>query len=901
MKIGETLGPYRIQEKLGEGGMGEVYRATDTQLKRAVAIKVLPESVVGDADRLARFQREAEVLAALNHPNIAHIHGLEKTVPSTGTGPAAITALIMELVEGDDLSVLVARGPIPLAEALPIARQIAEALEAAHERGIVHRDLKPANIKVRDDGTVKVLDFGLAKALAPEGASGTAEAMQSPTMTSPAVTAQGIILGTAAYMAPEQARGKMVDKRADIWAFGCVVYEMLTGTRAFEGETLTDVLAAVVKSDPDWNALPPDTPRILRSLLRRCLQKDPGKRLRDIADARLEIQEAMDEPETSARAAPERRRTARWVIALPWLVTAVVALVSGVAYLRRVPVGQAATKLSVLPPEGAAISTASAPAISPDGHRLAFVAVDSAGKAMLWVRSLDSLVPQPLLGTEDAAQPFWSPDNRFVAFFSQGKLKKTNVSGGGPQTICDGFSRTTFGGTWNPDGVILFARGSMGPVESVSDGSGQPRPATALDRTRQERGHQFPHFLPDGRHFLYLAVSAAREYIGVYVASLGSTERTRLLDLESEVRYAAPGYLLFEQGGTLMARPFDAPRLALAGPPSPVAEHVASDRIFVDAMFSASDNGVLAYQTGGSGKNRQLQWFDHSGHRLSTVGPVGEYLNPELTVDGKRVAVERIEPRGDRDIWLLESEAGTPRKFTFTPADEYMPVWSPDGSRIVYAASRPGTPGGPNGLYQKASSGLANEELLYASDDAIAPQSWSIDGLLAFRRAVKAFNEPWILPLSGDRTPFQFLPSANFNTAQVQVSPDGKWAAYYSNESGQAEVYVQSFPKPAAPQQLSVDGGVQPRWSRDGTELYYIGLDTQLVAVAIKRDLAGLRPGARTVLFKSPQAGGARTVLRFRQQYDVAPNGRFLINVLVAEGASAPITIVQNWAAGLKK
>ena len=892
---GARLGPYEIVSPLGAGGMGEVYRARDTKLNRDVALKVLPDLLAADPDRLARFRREAQLLASLNHPNIAHVYGLEEA--GAGTSPC----LVMELVEGEDLAGRLARGPVPLVEALPIARQLADAIEAAHEQGVIHRDLKPANIKVRVDGTVKVLDFGLAKALDPTSTSGAGNALaNSPTLSAHA-TQMGVILGTAAYMAPEQARGKVVDKRADIWAFGAVLFEMLTGARAFEGETLTDVLASVVKNDPDWNSLPPATPRPVKVLLQRCLQKDPAKRLRDIADARFEILEAMTGPDVRSPAATDTRRHTRWAVAVPWMVTAILMLVFAVTSFRRVPINQPATRLAVLPPENGSFSPTSAPAISPDGLKLAFAAVDSAGKTMLWVRPLDALAAQSLPGTEDAAQPFWSPNSRFVAFFSRGKLKKIDVLGGTPQPICDALATTTFGGSWGSNGVILVARSSIGTIESVSDGGGQPRPVTALDRTRQERGHMLPHFLPDGRHFLYLAVSTARELSGVYIATLGSTETTRVLERESEARYAAPGYLLFEQDGMLMAQPFDGPSLALTGQPAPIADHVSYDRIFLGSMFSTSDSGVLAYHSGGSSLARQLQWFDRAGHRLGTLGAAGEYLNPELSFDGKRVAVERIEPKGDRDIWLLDSSSGTPQKFTFSPADEYMPVWSPDASRIVYAATRAGATGGPNGIYQKASSGLANEELLYSSADPIAPHAWSVDGMLAFRRAVKGINEPWILPLSGDRTPFQFLPSASFHRAQLQISPNGKWAAYYSNETGTSEVCVQSFPKPAAPQQVSIDGGIQPRWSRDGTELFYLAADNQIMAVEIRSDAGGLRPGARTALFNSPQLGGFRNILRFRQQYDVAPGGRFLINVPVAAGPIAPIIIVHNWAASLKK
>ena len=619
IRIGQALGPYVISAQIGEGGMGEVYRARDTKLDRDVAIKVLPEAFAADADRVARFQREARTLASLDHPNIAIIHGLEQA--------GDVHALVMELVPGDDLSQRIVRGAIPIDEALPIAKQIAEALEAAHERGIIHRDLKPANIKVRADGTVKVLDFGLAKVMEPFGAG--SDVSQPPTLTIPAMTQAGMILGTAAYMSPEQARGRAVDKRTDIWAFGCVLYEMLTGHAVFTGDTLSDTIAAILDREPHWKALPEHTPSSVRRLLRRCLEKDPKRRLPDIADARLEIDEAETTPSDARDAGPtvsssiarvRTRERVGWIIAAACLT----GLVATLAFNRagsgdRTPADIPSYSTSIVLPAGVSLWSGNPPGrfvLSPDGRRLAMVASDSTGRSMLWVRPLDSRVAQALGGTEGATYPFWSADSRFIAFLAQNKLKKIGVAGGEVVTLCD----ASFGssGAWNRDDVILFTPNGNSPLYRVSASGGTPTQVTTLETASGDVQHSFPFFLPDGRHFLYFVVgSQASRTVprGVYVGALDSKAPGKLIEPGGSNAKYANGYLIFLRNGALLAQPFDVGRLELGGTPVSLVDHVqttgasASD---VAGAFTVSETGVLAYQTGSLVRS-QLTWFDRAG------------------------------------------------------------------------------------------------------------------------------------------------------------------------------------------------------------------------------------------------------------------------------------------------
>ena len=787
---GTKLGSYEVIAQIGAGGMGEVYQAHDTKLGRDVAIKVLPEAFAHDPERLSRFQREAKMLAALNHPNIATIHGLEQ---SGGT-----SYLVMELVSGETLADRVKAGPLPIDEALTVAKQIAEALEAAHEKGIIHRDLKPANVKVTPEGKVKVLDFGLAKAFA--GDTSTEDIGNSPTL-SRAATMQGVILGTAAYMSPEQARGKVVDKRADIWAFGCVLYELLTGEAAFQGEDITEILAAVVKSEPDWTALPTAVPGKGRDLLRHCLQKDKRLRLRDSGDAQIEIQEALAAPPTTV-AGTVAPATKGWRERLAWAVAAVflfttIGLGATALYLSRVPADIVPTRFFISPPEKGSFDSGSAQAgiasgvISPDGRRLAFTAKDALGKILIWVRPLDALAPQALQGTDDAAFPFWSPDSRSIAFFAQGQLKKIDVAGGPPQTLCN--APSGHGGTWNRDGLILFAPDTRSPLFRVASAGGEPVAVTKLPP--QLTYHRFPSFLPDGHRFLYFETSGSSETSGVYVGSLDSNESKRLLSADTSAIFSAPGELLFVRKGTLLRQSFDPKKLELRGDPTPVAEQVSSTGGVTMGgwgAFSVSENGVLAYRNGpGATGDLQLAWFDRAGKPIETFGMPGAYRGVDVSPDGMRIAVHRHDGKGG-DIWLFESARRTMSRFTFDASqDNSAPIWSSDGSRIAYSSLR----NGKWGIYQKAANGTGREELLVESDLPQVPMSWSPDGksivYLVYGR--NASSDQWVLPLGGDRKPVPFLPSP-FRAAHSQISSDGKWIVYDSSETGRIEIYVRPFP-----------------------------------------------------------------------------------------------------------
>jgi serine/threonine protein kinase/Tol biopolymer transport system component len=893
LAAGTKLGSYEVLSQIGAGGMGEVYQAHDTKLGRDVAIKVLPEAFAHDADRLSRFQREAKMLAALNHPNIATIHGLEQ---SGGT-----SYLVMELVSGDTLVECVQReGQLPVEEALAIAKQIAEALEAAHEKGIIHRDLKPANVKVTPEGKVKVLDFGLAKAFS--GDPTNEDMSNSPTL-SMAATMHGVILGTAAYMSPEQAKGKAVDKRTDIWAFGAVLYELLTAKQAFHGEDTSEILAAVIKTEPNWNLLPETTPPGIRKLLRRCLQKDKTLRLRDAGDALMEIHEALTTPTSAEQVAvqgksPLRSIRVAWsVAALVSLALLVVVVFGALESLRRPPEETQAVRFSVSPPDMWTFSQTSvqgtgAPnplAVSPDGHRVAFLATNADGKHLLWVRSLDALAAQALAGTDGAGRPFWSPDSRFLGFFADGKLKKVEVSGGPPITLCE--APNDRGGTWSQDGVIVFIGTYPGALQKVSASGGVPTAATTL--SQGEIAHVRPIFLPDGRHFLYRAFNNTSQVEGpIYLASLDSAERKLLLNSDSANIAYTQGHLLFLRERTLMAQPFDAQRLVLTSDAFPIAEQIQTQANPPSGVFSASGNGVLAYQTGTGAAGFQLAWFDRSGKQVSVLGDRAEYSDLELSPDGKRASVNIPDQAGkQRDIWFYDLGRGLRTRFTFGPADALTSIWSPDASRVIFNWRRKGH----YDLYLKASSGAGTEEVLLEDNLEKYPLSWSPDGRFILYDSQGTNYSLFVLPLSGDRKPFPFL-KTQFNVASAQFSPDGRWVAYQSNESGRAEVYAAPFPGPGGKWQISTTGGVLPRWSHDGKEIFYIAPDNKLMAAAVDGKGGSFEVGAVKQLFGTHAAAGGRN------RYDVSADGqRFLINATPEEATSTPITIVLNWTAGLKK
>ena len=892
---GTRLGVYEVIAQIGQGGMGQVYRARDTRLNRDVALKVLPHLFANDVERLARLTREAQTLASVNHPNIAHIHGLEE---SNG-----VRALVMELVEGEDLSQRIARGAIPIDEALPIAKQIAEALEAAQEQGIIHRDLKPANIKVREDGTVKVLDFGLAKALEPAAGSSPSVSM-SPTITTPAMTQAGIILGTAAYMSPEQARGKTVDKRSDIWAFGCVFYEMLTRRRAFQGEGVSDTLANILTQEPDWNALPANTPTPIRTLLRRCLEKDRKRRLDSAAAARLEIDDVLAAPsaETPARepvptrvareAQPfrlKRRERVAWFVAVASIVAALAAVVAATLPWRRDAPELAVLRLDVTTPQ---TSDPTSFALSPDGRQVVFVAAGDGG-SKLWLRPLDRTTAQPLPSTEGATFPFWAPDSRAIGFFADAKLKRLDLPGGKAQELADASNGR--GGAWSRDGVILFAANVISGLLRVPATGGTP---TSVTRPAPgELGHRFPEFLPDGRRFIFWVGPSPPEVQGLYLGSLDAPETHRLVAADAGGAYAHPGYLLWPRQGVLVAAPFDVARGALSGGPVPIAPAVGSSVATNRSAFSVSTTGLLAYRTGVTGRSR-LVWMDRSGRVVRALGPPDEnqLVYPEPSPDGQRVAVQRTV-QGNMDIWHVDEARGIRSRFTFDTSVDSTAVWAPDGSRLVFRSNRNGV----YDLFEKRATGAGDEQLLFTSPDDKIPSDWSADGrFLLFVNFVKNVPDLWALPIESQSvgTPFPVV-QTRFAEDQGQFSPDGRWIAYRTNESGQDEIYVQAFPGPGSKARVSAEGGSQPRWRRNGKELFYIGPDNRLMAVAIGLPPDGHTPnvGAPFALFSTGLASRGAP----KHQYAVAPDGqRFLMVVSADETIASPITIVQNWLAGLE-
>ena len=890
---GVRLGVYEVVSPLGAGGMGEVYRARDAKLGRDVALKLLPAALAHDSQSLARLEREARTLAALNHPNIAAIYGLEE---SDGH-----RALVMELVEGPTLLERIhgpsakTGKPLPAEEALPIARQIAEALEYAHERGVIHRDLKPANVKITPEGTVKVLDFGLAKVLSDQDSMTAPVSSNSPTMSAMATQA-GIILGTAAYMAPEQAKGKPVDRRADIWAFGCVLYEMLAGTRPFEGETISDLLAAVIKSEPEWSALPQKTPPSMQRLIRRCLMKDPRQRLRDIGDARIAIEEALSGADAEAlipgsaltevkRASPIRR-------ALPWALGAsTVFLAAGAAYFafRPGPI-QNVVRFTIPPPANNEFVYGGETGISPDGRELAFIAQAGPDKPwILWVRELDSLTARPIQGTEGAAAPFWSPDSRQIGFYAGGKLEEVAVAGGPPQTLCD--TNNTAGGDWSRDGVILFT--NQGAIYRVAETGGASTLVAAPDAARHETPYRSPVFLPDGRHFLFDSSTGDFGQRFIAVGSLDSKSVQRLAEASSNAAYAPPGYLFYMDRNTLIARPFDARALRFTGQPVPLAENV--DRSGGGyGFFAVSPAGVLAYTTESGVAPSQMTWFNRQGQKLATLGQPDIYSAPALSPDGNRLAVGLGEP-GKRDIWIFDLKRGTASRLNFNPADDGAPAWSADGSQIFFSSDRDGV----LDLYQKAADGLGSTQPVLQSkgenkvlDDLSADGRYGIYTLPTGATS----SELWVLPLFGDRKPFAFVQGA-FGTFGARISPNGRYLAYVSTETGRAEVYVQTFPQHTGKWQISVSGGTEPMWRRDGKELFYLSQENKVMAVAVSTDSASFQAGIPKELFQAQLVRGG-----IKNGYVVSPDGqRFLVLVPAGEAKPEPITVLMNWLALLQR
>ncbi len=871
--MGKTLGHYRVGEWLGRGGMGEVYVADDLNLNRKVALKFLPEAFATDPERMARFEREARLLASLNHPNIAAIYGLEQAEGKR--------FLVLELVEGETLAQRISKGALAADDALAVCRQIAEGLVAAHENGVIHRDLKPANVMITEGDRVKILDFGLAKALSDE--TQAVDSSQSPTLTE-AMTRPGVILGTAAYMSPEQAKGKAVDKRADIWAFGCILYECLTGRRAFEGETVTETLAAVLTKEPEWDKIPTN----VQTLLRRCLERDPKKRLRDIGDAFALL-------ETAPASAPVKRAWIAWSIAA--LLFMALAAVSYIHFREKPPAIAEAMKFNILGPESGSQDWGNSFAVSPDGRHLAFAVAGSDGIARLWIRALGSLEARPLAGTESGhiAPFFWSPDSRYIAWGTGGKLKTIDIAGGMVQTICD-ISGFAMGGSWNRDDVIIFGTFVQGPLQRVPAAGGVASPLTELDPARQISGQYFPTFLPDGRHFLYWQNSAILENRGIYIGSLDSKPEEqgsrKLLStgflpcVYVPAQDSGPGQILFLREQTLVAQRFDDKNLRLVGEPAPIADQVGS--FGGVGFFSASTNGVLIYQGGEANIQEELVWMDRSGNQLESAAPAGHYDNFRLSTDEKSVVFNRVK-NSNCDIFVLDLRRNVTTRITFDHGTDILPIWSPDGSRVLWSSDR----NGQSDLYIKTATGAGQDELRIKTGSG---SDWSRDGkfILYARPEEKGGHDLWVAPQSGEKKEFPYLQS-QFHKSDAVFSPDGRWVAYVSDESGRNEVYVQAFPLTTERKQISSGGGADPQWRKDGTELFYLAADRKLMAVPIRAAATTFEPGIAKDLFSIPGTSVDRT-------YSPSGDGRrFLIAKPVGGAASLPFTVVLNWQAGLKK
>ena len=869
LAAGTRLGPYEILSPLGAGGMGEVYRARDGKLNRDVAIKVLPEAVAEDAERLARFQREAQVLAALNHPHIAAIYGLEKA--------GNVEALVLELVEGETLAEMIAAGPIPIDEALAIARQIADALEAAHEKGIVHRDLKPANVKITPEGKVKVLDFGLAKALTGDGSS--PDVTSSPTLTARSTQA-GVILGTAAYMSPEQARGKTVDKRADIFAFGALLYEMLAGRRAFEGETVSDTLAAVLKTDPDWSALPPGTPPAVRKVLRRCLERDRDRRLRDVADARIEMDEAPEgEVGLAAPAAAASGRSRR----LAFFAVAVAAVLAGLAIwslARARPAEPGRVYRLAIP--GAACNALSHAAISPDGRWVCWATPGEAmSQSVLMLRALDRFEERPLPGGEAGREPFFSPDSRSVAFFNERGLISVSLDGGAPQLLVPGIDGS---GAWGRGGVIVFSGAEKNGLQRINAGGGQPGPLTTLDSALGERAHLWPAFLPDGRTVLFTIV--LQDGFSIGAVDLASGRRHVVLSDASYGRYAANGYLLYWTAPTptLMAAPLDPAKAQVTGAGVPVLQGLGSTMGRGSACFDVSGNGTLIYRGGGNLEaSNAVVSVDRKGAVAQLIESRSSWTQPRFSADGERVLVRKTATP-NCDLWVFDHPRQTLTRLT-TENDNHDPIWTPDGKRVTFHVTGSAK---PQGLVWKPADGSGPAESLLPDTDFL-PGSWSGDGrLLALTRSDPATSSDiWVLSRNGPPEAKPFL-QTKFKEEFPAFSPDGRYLAYTSNESGRDEVYVQAYPGPGGRWQISSAGGTGALWSRDGKELFYASGNRTMMAVAVATRPA-FSASAPVELFSGKFVWGRVA------NYDIAPDGKHFVMVQASEETTPEMRVVVNW------
>jgi serine/threonine protein kinase len=899
LKEGNTLSHYRISSKIGSGGMGEVYRARDSLLDRDVAIKVLPSELSTDADRLRRFEQEAKATSALNHPNILTVFDIGE---HDGT-----PFIVAELLDGEELRARLDEGPIPLRKTIDYAQQIVSGLSAAHEKGIVHRDLKPENIFITKDDRVKILDFGLAKLREPK-----TQIHGSEDATRRALTDPGIVMGTAGYMSPEQVRGQTVDQRSDIFSFGAILYEMLTGHRAFNGESIVELMHSILKDDaPGLEDSGARIPLALDKMMRRCLEKRPEHRFHSAHDLGFAL-DAVASPTSSSgfglttaaqslRDVPERSSSS-WLVRAAWAAAAlflISTLILGVLYFRREEPRMQTMRFGIAPPEKTFFNESFA--LSPDGQSIAFVTRSGSGETSLWIRPLVAVEARQLSGTDGAAFPFWSPDSRTIGFFAGAKLKKIEAAGGPTQTLADASSDPR-GATWTPDGTIIFSPGTTSPLMRISASGGAVSELTKLDSDLGQTSHRWPLILPDGKHLLYFGRGGLAEVQGIYGTSIESPQPKLIIALPvtgSFTTVDGVGYLLFVREGTLMAQRFDPTKLELSGEATPLVENLLSfpGEVGPTAYAAVSaEAGNLIYRTGDQ-QTTKLVWYDRSGKALETVTEPGGYHEISLSKDDSKVLFGRNEGRGPQDIFLQDLSRGNATRLTFDPETDGTPVFSPDETQVVFQSNRLGK----NGFYTKSASGAGTEQPLMSDENGAYPDSWSRDGkYLLYERngGTRTKVDLWVLPMTGEAKPFPYLETP-FEEAHAQFSPDGRWIAYASNESGRPEVYIQSFPIGGGKWQISTTGGDQPQWRADGKELFYIAPDRSLMAVTIA-DGTTMEVGRPAVLFQTivPVSG----ITDDRNNYVPSRDGqRFLVNALADTGNLQPLIMVLNWAGELKR
>jgi Tol biopolymer transport system component/tRNA A-37 threonylcarbamoyl transferase component Bud32 len=889
LENGTRLGPYEILAPIGAGGMGEVYRAKDTRLDRTVAVKVLPVHAIDRPEARERFEREARAISSINHPNIC-------TLYDVGTH-AGSPYIVMEHLEGETLATRLDRGALPPDQALKIAVEIGSALDRAHRSGVVHRDLKPGNIVLTKSGA-KLLDFGLAKLAAPE--TGLAAGLSRLATGHKELTAEGTILGTFQYMAPEQLEGQEADSRTDIFAFGAVMYEMATGRKAFSGKSQASLIASILAADPPpISTIQAMAPPALDRVVRRCLAKEPEDRWQSAADLASELRWIAEGGSQAGIPAPvvaRRRNRERLFMAATILFGVAAVALAGVA-LRpgRAPAETPVMRFSIPPPEKLVWRSFNSFALSPDGKHLVFFGRDAEGVARFYLRATDTQALQPLTGTEtgDASFPFWSPDSRFIGFFAGGKLKKIDITGGPPQVLCDAVAAA--GGAWSNEGVILFSPSVGSPIYRVPASGGEPTPVTHLAAEKGKESHAWPVFLPGGHRFLYLSAGEKKEDHWIMEGDLAGGPGKRLIPgVDSEALFAPPGDLLFLRDGALFAQAFDAAAGAVAGEPVLIAEGVGQNQGVIYGAFSASETGILAYRAGGP-VGKQQTWFDRNGRPLGAVGPKGAMIDAEISPDEKKVALVFGNP-GTRaaDIWTLDPARGTSSRFSFEPTDHGNPIWSGDGQWIYFVSSAKGHAD----IYRKLASGTGEEEPVFVSDDDKQLEDVALNGSALAYSVVHTggSSDIYILPLAGKKEP-RILFKTTYRIWRARFSPDGKYLAYTSDETGKEEVYVVTYPVTSGKWQISTNGGGQPRWRRDGRELYFLAPNSKLMAVSIKAQGNTFEAGLPSDLFETGMLAAG-----VRNHYTVSADGqRFLVGMLSGGTESPPLTFVLNWTALLKK